>query len=247
MNKKGEIIMLLRVAENFSFYLPVYLPFIFALLSIIAGIASSKINLSLSELLKVHGDMTLGLFSFVTWAIVTYMQTKVVALNSDYYIEFSHILFLLLINFGLLLLSIIAIRHDWENSKFNCYLRCKSENVSKWVNFAVLFFSIFCAFLPLMLIKPIVKPQEVKNGYVVVLPYQDYSLISHIGASKWSSNKLCDIQNIIADDENSAISNAIDLFKKSAKSQAMIPSLKKNSNTSENSVEINHDQIIVHK
>lgn len=242
--------MLLKIAENFSFYLPVYLPFIFALLSIIAGIASSKINLSLGELLKVHGDMTLGLFSFVTWAIVTYMQNKVVALNNDFYIDFSHILFLLLINFGLLLVSIIAIRHDWANSKFNKFLFCKPESVDKIVNFTVLIISIFCAFLPLLLIKPVVKPKQVDQGYVVVIPYQDYSLISHIGANKWSSRKLCDIQNVIAEDENTAIRNAIISFNKNAKSQPIIPTLKRrgDSSGSENeSVEIVPNSIIVHK
>ncbi|OAM51512.1 hypothetical protein A7981_08455 [Methylovorus sp. MM2] len=240
--------MFLSIAENFSFYLPVYLPFIFALLSIIAGIASSKINLTFNDLLKVHGDMTLGLFSFVTWAIVTYMQTGVVALNSNYFIEFSHILFLLLINFALLLFSIIAIRHSWKTGKINEFIKWQPEALERFVNFLVLMVSIFCAFLPLMLIKPVIKPAAPENGFTVIVPYQDYSLINHVGSTRWGSRMLCDIEQINAIDEVTAVREVLERFKKSPSNQIAIPLSKKKTDSAEaGSISIYDNQIIVKK
>jgi hypothetical protein len=61
--------MFLNLANFLTDYLPLWLPFIFAILSVIANAASQRLELTGKELLKVHGEMILGLFSFVTWAL----------------------------------------------------------------------------------------------------------------------------------------------------------------------------------
>lgn len=214
--------MMLDIANFLTAYLPLWLPFIFAVLGIIAGAASQRIELTGSALLKVHGEMILGLFSFVTWALVTFMQNKRVDLNSEFYIDFSHVLLLLLINFALLLISIIALRHDWSKSRILAKLPKVTPHTANIVNGVVLFLAVGAAFIPLGLKQKIVDSKNHNPAFVVALPYVDNSLVEHVGALRWHDRNLCYVREIDAPNKEKAIEATIKDFSTTSLYSAII-------------------------
>lgn len=241
--------MILSIANHFKDYLPIYLPFTFAMLSIIAGIATERIKLSFGELLKVHGDMILGLFSFVTWGLVTYFQAGRVQLNQKYFIDVTHIFLLLLFNFGLLLVSIIALRHDWTKGKVAGFLSFLPGYLKNWVNGFVLMVCCFVALFPFFLKQDLssASKDSIKNReFLVVVPFKDQSLVDNLGEYRWKSRILCVIEEVMAQTEDEAKKKAVDKFQRSDFAvQIISPPRKKGDTTSKNPVEIISDRIVI--
>jgi hypothetical protein len=213
---------MLDIANFLTDYLPLWLPFIFAILGVIAGAASQRIALTGTELLKVHGEMILGLFSFVTWALVTFMQSKRVDLNGEYYIDIAHVLLLLLMNFALLLVSIIALRHDWATSRIFAALPKVSLYTANIVNGGVLAIAVGAAFIPLGLKQKIVDSKNHNPAFYVAIPYVDNSLVDHVGALRWHDRNLCYIREIDAPNREKAIEATIREFSTNSLSTPII-------------------------
>ena len=72
-------------ASFIEYYLPVFIPVFLTIISVLSGIVTKRIQLTLNSLLKIHSDIVLGLFSFVIWALVAYQQTGTIQLN-----KFNH-------------------------------------------------------------------------------------------------------------------------------------------------------------
>ena len=237
--------MLLNLANFLTDYLPLWLPFIFAILSVIANAASQRLELTGKELLKVHGEMILGLFSFVTWALVTYIQNKRVDLNNEVYIDIAHIILLLIVNFFLLLFSIIALRHDWsKNKSFSNFPKLKphTENI---VNGAVLVASVLAAFIPMGLTQKIVDSKTHNPAFIVSVPYVDNTLVEHVGALRWHDRSLCYVHEVDAPNREIAVESAIKDFEKNILSKPMIQ--KKSKNLIEKDIATDNELIVINK
>lgn len=218
--------MLLDIANDFKNNLPIYLPFTFALLSIIAGIATERISLSFGELLKVHGDMILGLFSFVTWGLVTYFQSGRVDINGQHFIDESHVFFLLVLTFALLLVSIIALRHKWSESRLLGVISASAESLQNWVNGSVLLICCVVALFPFFLkqeISAASKESARTREYRVAIPFADQSLVGHVGEYRWKSRTLCSIEEVIATSRKDAQEKAVQKFLRSDLAAPIIP------------------------
>lgn len=246
--------MILDAANHFSTYLPIYLPFTFALLSIIAGIATERITLSFAELLKVHGDMILGLFSFVTWGLVTYFQSGRVDINGQYFIDVSHVFFLLVLTFALLLVSIISLRHKWANSRLVGVVKLSPEALQNWANGSVLLISCAVALFPFFLKQETSKaPRDSQKTaeFRVAIPFSDQSLVANVGEYRWKSRTLCAIEEVRATSESEAKEAALKKFHRSEVAGPVLPaSRRKKSDAdapSENPVSVITERIVVSK
>jgi len=75
------------LSSSIEYYLPVYIPILLTLLSVVVGMLTKRILLNVISLLKIHSDLIVGLFSFIIWAFVAYQQTGKIGINQDYSIS----------------------------------------------------------------------------------------------------------------------------------------------------------------
>jgi hypothetical protein len=103
-------------ANAIQSYLPVYIPVLLVIMSVLVGIAHKRITLNLSGLLKCHSDVALGLFSFVIWALVAYNQSgqnlsalsrQIIQLSEHIELNYIWVMFLLFVDVFLLLGGVI--------------------------------------------------------------------------------------------------------------------------------------------
>jgi hypothetical protein len=106
-------------------YVPVYVPFAVALLGVAFGIATGRIDWKFQNLIQIHMDLALGLFSFILWAFMAYNENTIILLNSSRELKFTWVFFLLICDVFLIAFSIIFStrrRFATERTKFNAEL-----------------------------------------------------------------------------------------------------------------------------
>ena len=105
------------VASFVEYYLPVFIPVIFAALSIFAGMLTGRIEKTVNGLLKTHSELVLGMFSFVAWGIIANYQNQRIALNHDYTISLIRVFFLLVSALFALIGGQILVSHQFESKR----------------------------------------------------------------------------------------------------------------------------------
>ncbi len=217
MNNEANLVH--QVFHHITFYFPVYLPILLTIFSVFSGLATQRIRLTIDDLLKVHGDVTLSLFSFIIWAFVTYSQHKRIDLNDQWTIDFNNVLILLFVNMLILIFGVLALRHDWD--ALPAFPRIIHK--ARWVNFVVLAVSICSVFLPIFLKEPSSNRTD-SFRYTVVLPYMDSSIARNIGESRWADRLMCDFETVRAKTQDQAILAAQKEFESKGLMSPLIPS-----------------------
>jgi uncharacterized protein with PQ loop repeat len=205
------------LSSSIEYYLPVYIPILLTLLSVVAGMLTKRISLNVRSLLKIHSDLILGLFSFIIWAFVAYQQTGKIGLNQDYSISLIRIVLLLFADFIFLIIGQIVLNIKWEEIKWLKEAE-KASRVEKWANAVMLFLAVGLVFLPIFL--SVKNPDVLKTdttprnaNYRVLIPYSDESISRQIGGSRWAGRALCEINNVQAVDRDKAVEEALSVFK----------------------------------
>lgn len=103
-----------KLASIVEYYLPVFIPVFLTIISVLAGVVTKRIRLTLGDLFKIHSDLVLGLFSFVIWALVAYQQTGRIDLNADSGISLIRVVLLLFGNVTLLIAGLIILSIKWD-------------------------------------------------------------------------------------------------------------------------------------
>jgi hypothetical protein len=198
-----------RVATFVEYYLPVFIPVFLTIISVLSGIVTKRIQLTLPSLLKIHSDMVLGLFSFVIWALVAYQQTGVILLNRQHQLSLIRVVLLLFANIILLIAGQIVLNATWDvNPTWENY----------W-NGAFLLLTLVAVCAPIDLAIPYdasVKAGASQSLYRVAVIYQDTSL-PKAGPKKLAGLQLCAASTQNAPDRQTAASQAVEEFKKSDK------------------------------
>ena len=101
------------IASYIEYYLPVFIPVFLTIISVLAGIVTQRIKLTLTSLLKIHSDIVIGLFSFVIWALVAFQQSGSVHLNPDLQLSLIRVVLLLFANIILLIAGQIILNIKW--------------------------------------------------------------------------------------------------------------------------------------
>jgi hypothetical protein len=216
------------VASFIEHYLPVFIPVFLTIISVLSGIVTKRIQLRRDNLLKIHSDIVLGLFSFVIWALVAYQQTGSIQLNKDLQLSLIRVVLLLFANIILLIAGQIVLNIPWGDMK-------TEEN---FVNGLFLLVTVLAVFAPIGLAVPIKVPAKEAGGtaYRVSVVYQDASL-PKAGPNKLIGLQLCDVLPVDANDKQTAIKKAIDDFNASDKAKPAKAG-------SKGTVFINQDQIV---
>jgi hypothetical protein len=106
-------------------YVPVYVPFAVALLGVAFGIVTGRIDWKFQNLIQIHMDLALGLFSFILWAFMAYNENTIILLNSNRELKFTWVFFFLICDVFLIAFSIIFStrrRFATERAKFDTEL-----------------------------------------------------------------------------------------------------------------------------
>ena len=205
--------MIKDFATFVEYYLPVFIPFLLTILTVLSGILTKRISIEKSNLLKIHNDLVMGLYSFIIWAIVAYQQNGLIKLNDDKEISLIRILLLLFADFIALIIGLILYSYKWDNLKNPLFFKkYKKENVLNGI-FSLL--TIFLVFLPIFLTDDINKDRLLygeKNSFEVIVPFLDNSLANHVGITKWEDRLLCKIYVEVADNEAEAIKQSRESF-----------------------------------
>jgi hypothetical protein len=201
---------------SIEYYLPVYIPILLTLLSVVAGIVTKRIPLNVTSLLKIHSDLILGLFSFIIWAFVAFQQTGKIGLNRDYSISQIRIVLLLFADFVFLIIGQIVLNQKWDDYKW-LQEREKAVRVEKIANGVMLFLAMVLVVLPISLSvkNPDVPKTDttIKNTtFRVIVPYSDESISRQIGNSRWAGRLLCEITNVQAPNRDKAVEDALSVF-----------------------------------
>lgn len=200
-------------ASFIEYYLPVFIPVFLTIISVLSGIVTKRIQLTLNSLLKIHSDIVLGLFSFVIWALVAYQQTGTIQLNKFNQLSLIRVVLLLFANIILLIAGQIVLNIPWEAKGLK-----KEENFSNGLFLCVTVLAV-CA--PIGLAVPVsVNAKTAAGGsdYRVSIVYQDASL-PKAGPNKLIGLQLCDVLLVDATDKQTAIKKAIDAFNASDKAK----------------------------
>jgi len=171
-------------------YVPVYIPICLAIISVLVGIATKRIPLNLSYLLKCHSELVLALFSFVIWALIAYIQSgqspnafsrPIILLNKNTELSLLRVVFLLFINIVLLIGSQIILDRssDLKTSTTGDAAtdgKFITHNTVNWWNGGFLVLSLVMVFTPIWLSQPIPTAPKPIIEYQVSLAYEDHTL-----------------------------------------------------------------------
>ncbi len=192
-------------STNIEYYLPVFIPFLLTIVTVLSGIATKRISFDKTSLLKIHNDLVIGLFSFIIWGIIAYQQNGLIKLNDDKEISLIRVLLLLFADLIALIIGLILFSYKWENHTNQTFFsKYKKENVFNGIFLVV---TIFLVFLPIFLADNINKDKINKDkglSFQVVIPYQDKSISDHLGEKKWNNRLLCKIYTENSNDEKTA-------------------------------------------
>lgn len=194
-----------ELSASIEYYLPVFIPFLLTIVTVLSGIATKRISLDISSLLKIHNDLVIGLFSFIIWGIIAYQQNGFIKLNDDKEISLIRVLLLLFADLIALIIGLILFSYKWENlHNQNIFSKYKKENV---FNGIFLIITICLVFFPIFLADNINKEKlnGKMNTYEIIIPFQDNSLAKHVGITKWGDRSICKIYSEIAASEKDAI------------------------------------------
>lgn len=203
-----------------EYYQPVFIPILLSTLSILAGLATGRIQRDANGILKAHGDLVLGLFSFIVWAFVTYNQTGRISLNKDYLIGFFGVLVLLFMDVFVLIGGILILRAQWHDSlQRPAWIAHRKEICANGVFFA---FTFLLVLLPLGFKVPVIKEDAKAGVFRVAVPYFDESLARATGFSRWGERLLCATFNVSARTAPQAIEEASKRFEDSPRSLQLL-------------------------
>jgi len=207
--------MIKRIFDSIVYYLPVFVPFALAMFSVLTRILSETMERSLRSFLKIYNEIVLGIFSFLIWALITYLQTGQIGLNGDLIITFPIFIILLLIDLLVLVVAAVISRQAWKDSEK--YSFWTGRRIERTVDSAFILICTFFFVLPIYLTSPakMYLPRLERNRYTVLIPYTDPTLGPHMGRSRWGTRKLCDVETVEARDESEARDIAINKFKES--------------------------------
>jgi len=210
-----------RIFDVIVFYLPVFVPFALAMFSVLTRILSETMERSLRSFLKIYNEIVLGIFSFLIWALITYLQTGQIGLNADLVLSFPIFIILLLIDLLVLVVAAVISRQAWKDSARHPYWT--GRKIERTVDSAFIMICTFFFVLPIFLTSPakMSMPRLDRSRYTVLIPYTDPTLGPHLGRSRWGTRKLCDVESVEARNENEARDMAINKFKESDRSLAL--------------------------
>jgi hypothetical protein len=208
-------------------------------MSVLSGIVTKRIKLTLSSLLKIHSDLVLGLFSFVIWALVTYQQTGTIHLNSDSELSLIRVVLLLFANIFLLITGLIILNVPWDEHRLPLFA-WGQRNLENAANGLFLAVTVLFVFAPVMLKASTRRMQPAPTRYTVSISYLDASLASHVGLGRWGARHLCEVSDVAAPDRDGAIEKALTEFRSSGRSTQAFAK-----NTPATGVEIDTKRIVV--
>lgn len=223
------------LASHIEYYLPVYVPFFLTILSILAGIVTKRLKLTVDDLLTIHSDLVLGLFSFIIWAVVAYQQSGRIHLNTEYEITLVRVLILLFADFSFLLVGLILLKpRDPQASTQSIVLLPRLAPMTaaarnRIAHAAFLLLTVVLVFAPFALKTPLKnKPADaVKQDTIVfrvAVPYTDRSLLDHVGVKNWGDRRLVEIIEVKTTDRKNAVAAALQQLRASDRSREMYPS-----------------------
>lgn len=192
-----------KLASIVEYYLPVFIPVFLTIISVLAGVVTKRIRLTLGDLFKIHSDLVLGLFSFVIWALVAYQQTGRIDLNANSGISLIRVVLLLFGNVTLLIAGLIVLSikwHDWVGPE----PRWSAKHWENAANGGFLLLTFIGVFAPIGLAKDRPKPVPAAQSvvapqtYLVAIPYSDSSIPKQLGTGRWANRLLCDVTDVSA-------------------------------------------------
>lgn len=218
------------LATFVEYYLPVFIPVFLTVISVLAGIVTNRIQLTLGDLLKIHSDLVLGLFSFVIWALVAYQQTGRIDLNADSSISLIRVVILLFGNIILLIAGLILLKYKWAVASDTDKLSPTSRE--HWANGTFLFITFIGVFAPIGLAKD--RPQVIEPPrapelieFLVSIPYADSSIPAQVGEARWSNRTLCATSSVTAETKEQAIAASLKSLEDSRRLDPVFPSPKR--------------------
>lgn len=213
--REGTVIN--RIFDGMVYYLPVFVPFALAVFSVITRLVSGTMDLKVRNFLKTYTDIVLGIFSFLIWALIAYMQTGRIALNDDLVIAFPKVIILLVMDTILLVTAALVSRHEWEGPDQGSWTKERRESLA---DTAMIFVTMFFFVIPIFLTSPAksVPVRAATSRYTVLVPYEDSSIPKHVGAARWAGRHLCEIQRVQAGSLAQAKAAAIARFDDSGRS-----------------------------
>lgn len=193
-------------AKSVEYYLPVYLPLMLTVLSVVSGVATKRIPLESASLLKLHGDLAMGVFSFIVWALSTFQQTGKIALNNDVSISMIRVILLLIANLIFLFVGLIVLQKQWATSdRFSA-----AQKEHAW-NAALTGVALFLFFLPLTLAVKVPAGSGL-HSFRVAIPYYDETVQKQLGSSRWGARLMSEQMEVLAKDEHAAREAALKEF-----------------------------------
>lgn len=209
------------IASYIEYYLPVFIPVFLTIISVLAGIVTQRIKLTLTSLLKIHSDIVIGLFSFVIWALVAFQQSGSVHLNPDLQLSLIRVVLLLFANIILLIAGQIILNIKWAEKMPAAPTGWRPAPEST-ANGLFLFVTIVAISAPIFLSTAIPKTQPTANRalteFAIAIPYSDPSLSKHVGPTRWGERLLCHVTTISSADRRTAVEKALADFRSNTKS-----------------------------
>lgn len=212
-----------RLFDGIVYFLPVFLPFLLAIFSVITRIVAGSMKPSARTFLKTYTDIALGIFSFDVWALVTFIQTKQIALNVDLEILPSKVLVLIIWNVMWLFVAAIVSKIDWAGpAETPSWKHPRTERLMDGFMMAI---TVFLFILPIFLTTPVKAPEKRVAGtrFHVVVPYEDPSVAQHIGPSRWAGRLLCETALVEAPSEEDATRRVKAQFAKTRSGRVLFP------------------------
>jgi len=87
-----------RILDFIIYYLPLFVPLFVAIYSVAVRWASGILQLRARDLLRIYADLAVGIFSFLVWASVSFIQRGRIALNPDLAIPPDKFIILLILS-----------------------------------------------------------------------------------------------------------------------------------------------------
>ena len=213
--------MINALFDAIVYYLPVFVPLALAVFSVITRVVTGTMGLTLRNFLKTYTDIVLGIFSFLIWALITFMQTNQIGLNPDLVISFPKLIILLIIDIIWLVTAAVVSKFSWESS--STHLFWTGARRERFADTVMVFITLFLFVLPIFLTSPAKasRPRVAIARFKVVVPYEDPTIPRQIGAGRWASRRLCETALVEAQNEQQAKELGKTKFKESSRSLAL--------------------------
>lgn len=213
--------MINSLFDAIVYYLPVFVPLALAVFSVITRVVTGTMVLTLRNFLKTYTDIVLGIFSFLIWALITFMQTDQIGLNPDLVISFPKLIILLIIDIIWLVIAAVVSRLPWERS--GTYPFWTEATKERFADTLMVFITLFLFVLPIFLTSPAKasQPRVAITRFKVVVPYEDPSIPRQVGAGRWASRRLCETALVEAQNEQQAKELGKTKFRESGRSPAL--------------------------